>query len=110
MTIEQTDKVDGIGIDRKKNEVVLIISDHLSWDNENIHINLLEKKIDGYLNYIKSGQYLDNFQDYYELPIRFNLIFQHNPPKSVSKILQILTNQLKSVNILFSYGPIHIES
>lgn len=58
MSIEQVDVVDFISISESHNEVVLTISDHLSWDEEYEHLLLLQEKINHYLSFIESGELL----------------------------------------------------
>jgi hypothetical protein len=42
MSIEQTDVVDFVGIDKKSGDALLTISDHLAWDqDEDEHLLLL---------------------------------------------------------------------
>jgi len=62
MSIENTDVVDFIGIDKDTSEVVLSVSDHLLWgDDSKEHMYLLQEKINAYLRYIESGEiYEDN--------------------------------------------------
>lgn len=60
MSIDQSDVVDSIGIDPIKNEVQLIITDHLDWTGDdrtdNKHMYLLQEKINAYLCFIESGE------------------------------------------------------
>jgi hypothetical protein len=57
MTVEDIDKVDRIGIDRKTGDVHLLISDHLDWDqNEGEHLFVLQDKLNTYLGFVESGQ------------------------------------------------------
>lgn len=64
MTIEQLDKIDFLGIDSNSGDVVLTISDHLSWDEEeNEHLFLLQEKLNAYLRFIESGEMLEKRPD-----------------------------------------------
>ena len=57
MTIEDSDKVDKIVIERATGKAVLAISDHLPWDvDEGRHLELLQTKVYRYLDPIKSGE------------------------------------------------------
>ncbi|HPK29581.1 MAG TPA: hypothetical protein PK979_00885 [Bacteroidales bacterium] len=49
-------------ISEKEDNVILTISDHLEWDEENEHIFLLQEKINDYLIAIESGQLNKNIQ------------------------------------------------
>jgi hypothetical protein len=106
MTIEQADKIDGMGIDKRTNELVLLISDNLSWDDECTHIATLESKLSGYLTYISSGQYLESIPHAKNYPVRIKLIYEYKPTSSARVILGAVENQIHAMNILFSYEPL----
>lgn len=62
MSIEQTNVIDFISIDRESGDVWLTISDHLSWyENESTHLQLLQDKLNAYLRFIESGEILKNY-------------------------------------------------
>ena len=44
MTIHDPDKIDAIGLEGNST-AVLTISDHLDWDDENSHLEVLQEKI-----------------------------------------------------------------
>jgi hypothetical protein len=58
MSVEQTDVVDIISIDRETGHVVLTISDHLDWSDSVGHQAILQKKLNTYLAFIESGEIL----------------------------------------------------
>jgi hypothetical protein len=63
VSVEQTDEVDIVGIDRETGHVVLTVSDHLDWSDSVGHqIILLQKKLNRYLTFVESGEILDNTQ------------------------------------------------
>jgi len=109
MTIEQADKVDGMGIDKRGSELVLLISDHLSWHNETDHVLSLEKKLDGYLQFISSGQYLESVPQARGLPVRIKLVHEHQPTSSAREVLQAVETQLNAMNIRFSYEELPVQ-
>lgn len=53
MSIEETEVIDFIGIDKEQGEVSLTISDHLEWDDN--HLFILQKKLNSYISFIESG-------------------------------------------------------
>src|SRR5690242_14956767 len=63
MTIYQTDVVDYTAINPKTDEVMLIITDHLGWADEEKpeHMYLLQEKINKYLAFIESGEILEKY-------------------------------------------------
>ena len=62
MSIDQTDVVDFVNIDRVSGRTLLTISDHLDWDeNEGEHLLMLQEKLNAYLRFIESGEMEERF-------------------------------------------------
>ena len=55
MTVEQHDIVDFVSFDREENPI-LIISDHLPWDDLKDHLWHLQEKPNAYLRFLESGE------------------------------------------------------
>ncbi len=56
MSIEQTDIIDLIEFHDLSETVILTIVDHLDWEDTNKHLELLQEKLNNYLNYHDSGR------------------------------------------------------
>jgi len=64
MSVEQTDTVDFVGVDRATGDLLLTISDHLAWDEgEGEHLLLLQGKLNAYLRFIESGEVIKKFPE-----------------------------------------------
>jgi hypothetical protein len=61
MSIEQTDTIDLIGIERESDKVVLTVCDDLNWSDSAHHLQLLQDKINTYVAFIKSGEILETY-------------------------------------------------
>lgn len=62
MTVADTIAVDAILRDSAKIELVII--DHLQWDEYGrVHMYLLQEKINKYLAYIESGEFVRSYPD-----------------------------------------------
>ncbi len=53
--VNEFDRIDFVSLNGA-GEVVLTISDHLEWNDENEHILTLQEKINRYLGFIQCGQ------------------------------------------------------
>lgn len=106
MTIEQADKVDGMGIDANKGEVVLMISDHLKWVDQSAHFSKLEDKLGSYINFIKSGQLEEAMPLAKGMETRIKLVHQFPPPGEARSILDSIAQQLSELRLSFSYEGI----
>lgn len=103
MTIEQAATIDGIGLDRPVGEVVLLISDHMPWQDETSHIGALENKLGAYLEFISSRQHLERLPEARDWPVRIKLVHEHQPTASAERILNAVKEQLGTMNIRFSH-------
>ena len=82
MSVEQTDVVDILGIDRKTGHVVLTISDHLDWFDIIGHQTILQKKLNTYLAFVESGEILEQYPEAKSRPVSFRVVFQVPPDES----------------------------
>jgi hypothetical protein len=86
MSIAQHDKVDILFRD-DKGRGVLVIADHLDWDefDEGDHLLLLQAKINTYLEFIESGQLAKAHPDWKGLPIVIQVDAMYEPNKKALK-------------------------
>ena len=77
MTVEQTEIVDVIGIDRSSGEAVLTIADHLDWDAPDDHLLTLQAKINCYIAFIESGEIHDSYPQAHGRKNRIHISFKH---------------------------------
>jgi hypothetical protein len=74
MSIEQTDTIDFLNID-KTGDVLLTISDHLDWEgDEESHLLLLQEKLNAYLRFIESGEMLRRYPEAKERSIVIQIL------------------------------------
>lgn len=99
MSILETDKIDAMGISKDGKGLRLMLADHLDWENEAEHLNLLQDKINAYLGYIESNQYTQTYPDksfeYYIIDVRF----AYEATENCIKFFEVINNQLKEFNI-----------
>ncbi len=62
MSISETNSVD-IMVTTKTGEVLLVVADHLEWDNEEEHLALLQKKLNTYIHVLKSGSIFQGHEE-----------------------------------------------
>ena len=79
MSIEQTNLVDIISIDRMTGDVVLTITDHLDWSNSVAHQLLLQAKLNRYMAFVESGEILQSCPQATDRPIVFAVVFRFMP-------------------------------
>jgi hypothetical protein len=58
MTVEELKKIDFAGVETRTGDMLLVISDHLPWDEqEGEHLMTLQDKLNAYLTVIESGEH-----------------------------------------------------
>jgi hypothetical protein len=82
VSVEQTDVVDILGIDRETGHVVLTISDHLDWSDSIVHQTILQKKFNTYLAFVESGEILEKYPEAKTRPVAFRVVFKVPPDES----------------------------
>ena len=92
-----------MGSDLANKEAVLLISDHLSWDEEASHTELLERKISSYIDFINSGQIYEKLPQASKFPVNIKLVCAHVLTPSAERMLITVAAQLKEIGIRFSH-------
>ncbi|RYM33349.1 hypothetical protein ERX46_10425 [Brumimicrobium glaciale] len=96
MSIEQSDKIDFISTS-KSGTIQLTISDHLEWKDEEMHLLILQKKINAYLDFIQSEQIFEDYPSAKNKKITISLSMKFKPTNVALKTLEdfkmILTKQ-----------------
>lgn len=89
MSILETERVDAIGKDG--NILRLAIFDSLDWDYEDMHLDLLQEKLNNYLTFLIDKQYVQNYGDDFEEKA-IDIYFQN----------QVTSNSIKLINVFSS--------
>jgi hypothetical protein len=63
LSIEQPNVVDFVGVDKVSGAVVLTISDHLDWADDDAHVFKLQDKLNTCIRFIESGEFYDSYPD-----------------------------------------------
>jgi hypothetical protein len=79
MAVDDPDKVDFIGESPTTGGPMLFIADHLRWDDIHEHLSVLQKKINRYLEFIQSDEFLKRFPAAKEAPAHIEVMCAHVP-------------------------------
>jgi hypothetical protein len=87
MSVDETDKIDLLVTDREKTHVLLVIADHLDWEefDEGYHLELLQDKINAYLHFIESDQLEKARPDLAGLPVIIRVDAKYPPSEEAEK-------------------------
>jgi hypothetical protein len=106
MAIDEPDRIDFIATRPGSSEVLLVISDHLDWDDPHGHALALQTKIDRYLAFLDSGQLRrvskPPIPDNPSICIKVRAL--HEAPAEVSDFLARVKTFLSAQQIRFEYS------
>ncbi len=104
MSVEQSEVIDIIGINRLTGEVILTISDHLDWSDTTAHQLLLQSKLNRYLAFVESGEILESYPAAKGRTVVFNLVFRFAPDEGCRKFLAKVRPIIESAGFRIEEG------
>jgi hypothetical protein len=107
MSINQTDTIDIISTSPEGN-VVLTISDHHPWD-ETWHLQLLQDKINAYLQFIESGQIVEDYPAAAEKEVIIEIALKYEPTDEATTFLRKVKEALTGVGIGFQWRVLDFD-
>jgi hypothetical protein len=104
MSIANADMIDFIGVDNITNRVVLTISDHLTWEEEEQHLLKIQDKINSYIAFIECGDLEKLYPTAITGNIDISIVHQYPMPESIEVLnfLDAVITILKSIGVGFS--------
>jgi hypothetical protein len=106
MAIDNIDKIDLIGTDKKSDKVILTISDHLDWENEEYHLRILQDKINTYLCFIESGEIYESYPSAKNKIIEIDIVGKYMLSENAKVFLENVKEVLADINILITFNLI----
>lgn len=105
MSIEQSDKIDFIST-TKSGKVQLTISDHLEWNDEEMHLLILQKKINAYLDFIQSEQIFEDYPNAKNRKLKISVSMKYEPTENSLQTLEIFKNFISKQDLEFNWNLI----
>ena len=99
MAVTDLEQIDAIGVENK--HLRLMIIDYLDWEYEDMHLDVLQEKINNYLVYLEDKQYVKDYGDNFEKKI-IDIHFQHGISKNGVKFLNTVSSQLNNTGIFIN--------
>ncbi len=106
MSVIEVNKIDGIGVSKNTNEVVLTISDHLDWEDVEYHLLSLQEKINHYIHFVESGQIFEVYPESRNRSLKIDIVSKYEYPdlgvdfvKRVAQILESIEVKLDCYTI-----------
>jgi hypothetical protein len=93
--------IDLITPDPASGEVVLVMLEERPWETEPEQLRQLEAKFNAYLEYALGGHLAEQYPEYAEQPVRFQLECAENPRPADSAFFTAMSNFAAAENIRF---------
>ena len=103
MSVEETDCIDIIRHDIAHEKIILDITDHLEWDDENGHLLKLQDKLNVYLRFLKSGEVYEGHEELRGKKFAINVVFKNAPTPGAIKFIEIVTPIVNNSGIEFRH-------
>ncbi len=106
MNIERVDSVDTLAYDKEKKTVILQLADGMDWLDEAYHLPLLQSKLNNYLWYVESKQYLDKYPDAERVNIVISFLFKEsdNCLKLLSNLENVSQESFDNIILTIEHG------
>jgi hypothetical protein len=110
MSIEQTNTIDFVNIDRETGAIVLAISDHLEWsvDGEK-HLLLLQEKLNTYMRFIESGELLIQFPAAVGKRVVVSIVGKFPMSDKASNFFDSAANSIRDAGFELKFSSISIS-
>jgi hypothetical protein len=96
MTIEQTDVIDFINIDRATGDVWLTIVDHLPWEShEADHLLMLQNKLNAYLRFVESGEMRKEYPETLGMNVVISVVARFQLSDQASKFVSMASVRIR---------------
>ncbi len=102
MSVEQRKVVDCVGIGRADGRAILTISDHLPWLPDNVHLLVLQNKINDYLAFIESGEIYESYPQARGREIEIQVMCKHPPSGDAARFLELAGETVRRAGFHFS--------
>lgn len=102
MSVENANVVDVVSIDKSGN-VVLTVSDHLEWDDNNEHLLILQNKLNAYLGAIENGTLHESYPNAVGRKIVLNVRCKYFPNDDGKEFLSRTKCDLEKAGYGFTY-------
>jgi hypothetical protein len=102
-TVEDTNKIDAVGIDKKTDKVTLKIFDHLDWSDEQKHLYLLQEKLNSYLRFLESKEIYEAYPPSKGRELEINIDFATTPSKNALQFLDTASQVIQEAGFTLTF-------
>lgn len=99
MAVDNTKVIDGIGIDKDRKALCLLLTDHLEWSGNNTlteydHLILLQEKINAYISYLETKQYEEQYPEEEIIMVVIEMHFKYSINDNCRNFINTVQSQI----------------
>jgi hypothetical protein len=91
MSLDHTNTVDAVGIDRASGEATLTIADSWDWSDFSRHLLALQEKLNAYFAFIESGEIYTSYPNAIDRKLTIEIVGRYPLPVSANGFLREAT-------------------
>ena len=104
MSIDQTDKIDLVNIEHQTGDVLLVISDHLDWNqDEGEHLLMLQAKLNTYLAFVEGGQMYRQIPETMGRRVVINLVGKFPLSEEATKFFGLASQEIHQAGFFLHF-------
>lgn len=101
LNVERTNVLDAVAYDEENSKLIMLLSDGMDWYDEARHLLLLQEKLNHYIAYIETEQYLKSYPKPKQIEIQIKFLFKETElcEKFLEQVKQIVKESLNNTTI-----------
>jgi hypothetical protein len=103
VSVEDSNVVDIVSIDKQSGTVILTVSDHLEWSNSCAHQEILQAKLNRYLAFVEGGELLERYPKAKGGSVTIKVVLKFRPDADGRKFLSRAGGVVTSAGIGFRH-------
>jgi len=103
MSVEDSDVVDVVSIDKQTDDVILTVSDHLEWFDSCAHQEILQTKLNRYLAFVESGELIERYPNAKGRSVTIKVVLKFSPDADGREFLSRAGDVVASAGIGFRH-------
>lgn len=109
MRLVDTNTVDYLGLEKDTGCVVLTLVDDCDWEDETLHLSLLQAKVNRYFDFIESGEVYERLRETTgrtvppTTPVKISVLAKHEPSNEGNDFMQNVMRVAKDAGVGFSF-------
>ncbi len=108
MSVDNSRIIDVIGTSKCGERVILTITDHLEW-GEQEHLLILQQKLNTYLAFIESGEIFDSYPQACGKSVEIQVITKYQPDEIGLSFFRICADVIQKAGFVFNHEMFHAD-